>query len=76
MWIFAKKKEKNQKRCPRLVLLDYESDYGNLIKKNGTATAEIKRLWTLSIKILKTVNNISSSYMKKKFTPKTKGKIR
>ena len=31
----SQKIEKIQKRCLRSVLDDYESDYGNLIKKNG-----------------------------------------
>ena len=31
----AQKLEKIRKRCLRLVLDDYESDYGNLSKKNG-----------------------------------------
>ena len=63
-----KKKKQKQKRCLRLVLDDYESDYGNLIKKNGTTT---KRLRTLVTKIFKTINNIKPSYMKNIFTPKT-----
>ena len=63
-----KKKKQKQKRCLRLVLDDYESDYGNLIKKNGTTT---KRLRTLVTKIFKTINNIKPSYRKNIFTPKT-----
>ena len=39
-----KKIGKNQKRCLRLVLDDYESDYGNSIKKTPTTTMEIRRL--------------------------------
>ena len=39
----SQKIEKIQKRCLRLVLDDYESDYENLIKKNGTTAMEIKR---------------------------------
>ena len=35
---FSQKNRKNPKRCLRLVLDDYESNYGNLIKKNGTIT--------------------------------------
>ena len=41
---YLKKKGKNQKRCLRLVLDDYESDYGNSIKKTPTTTMEIRRL--------------------------------
>ena len=69
MWIFTKNK-KIQKRCLRLVLDDYESDYGNLIKKNGNTTMEVKRLQTLATEIFKTINNISPSYMKNIFTSK------
>ena len=31
----------------RIVLGDYESNYGNLIEKNGTTTMEIKRILLL-----------------------------
>ena len=72
----SQKIEKIQKRCLRLVLDDYESDYGNLIKKNGTTTVEIKRLRTLATENFKTINNINPSYMKNIFTPKTNAKIR
>ena len=54
------------------MLDDYESNYGNLIKKNGTTTMKVKRLRTLVTKIFKTINNINPSYMKNMFTPKTK----
>ena len=68
--------EKIQIRCLGLVLDDYKSDNGNLIKKNGTTTMEIKRLQTLATEIFKTINNINPSYMKNIFTPKTNAKIR
>ena len=42
-----------QKLCLRSILDDYESDYGNLIKKNGTTTMEIKRLRTLATEFFK-----------------------
>ena len=64
------------KRCLRLVLDDYKSDYGNLIKKNGTTTMEIKRLRTLATEIFKTINNINPSYIENIFTPKTNAKMR
>ena len=72
----SQKKRKKSKTLPKISTPRLRSDYGNLIKKNSTATAEIKRLWTLATKVFKTVNNNSSSYMKKKITPKTNGKIR
>ena len=65
------KTEKVQNRCLRLGLDDYESDYGNLIKKNVTTTAEMKRLRTLANEIFKTINNMNPSYMKNIVTPKT-----
>ena len=45
-WSFesSQKFEKIQKRFVRLALDDYKKAYGNLIKKNGTTTMEIKRL--------------------------------
>ena len=72
-----KKKEKEKEKTKikislRLVLDDYESNYGNLIKKNGTTTMKVNRLRTLVTKIFKTINNINPSYMKNMFTPKTK----
>ena len=60
---------------PKISLNDYESDYGNSIKKNGTTTIEIKRVRTLATEIFKTINNINPSYMKNIFTPKTNAKI-
>ena len=45
-------------------LNDYESDYTTLLKKTNTNTIEAKRLRTLAIEILKTMNNINSSFMK------------
>ena len=58
---------------PKISLDDYESDYGNSIKKNGTTTMEIKRVRPLSTEIFKTINNIN---MKNIFTAKANAKIR
>ena len=71
----SQKLERNQNCCLRLVLDNYKSNYGNLIKKNGTTTTEIKRLRALGNKIFKTINNINPSHMKNIFTPKTNAKI-
>ena len=76
MRTFAKNRKKIQKRCLRLVLDDYECDYRNLIKRNGTTTMEINRLRTLATEIFKTISNINPSYMKNISTPKTNAKIR
>ena len=67
--------EKIQKCCLRLILDDYKSNYGNLIKKNDNTTMEIQRLRTLVAEIFKTINNINPSYMKDVITPKTNTKI-
>ena len=75
MSIFEEKNEKIQKQCLRLVLDEYESDYGSLIEKNGTTIIQIKRLQTLATEIFKTINNISPSCMKNSFTPKINAKI-
>ena len=66
--------EKIQKRYLKLVLDDQECDYGNLIKKNGSTTMEIKKLRTLATEIFKTINSINPSYMKNIFTPKPNAK--
>ena len=50
-------------------LNDYESDYATLLKKISTTTIEAKRLRTLAIVTLRTMNNINSSFMKDIFTP-------
>ena len=58
VWYFCScesslKIEEKSKTLP--VLDDYESDYGNLFKKNGTTTTEIKRLRTLPTEMFKTI---------------------
>ena len=40
-----------QKRCLRIVLDDYDSDYNVLLRKSGKVTMEIKRLNVLVIGI-------------------------
>ena len=70
----SEKIEKTQKLCLGLVLDDYESDYENVIERNGTSTMEIKTLQTLATEIFKT-NYINPLYRKKNFTPQTNAKI-
>ena len=53
-----RKIEKIQKRCLRIVLDNYGSDYDVLLRKNGKATMEMKRLRILAIEIFKTVQTI------------------
>ena len=60
-----RKIEKMQKRCLRIVLDDYDSDYDVLLRKSGKITMEIKRLRVLTIEIFKKVNNLYPNYMTK-----------
>ena len=81
VWHFStcesiRKIEKIQKRCLRIVLDDYDSDYDVLLREKGEATMEIKRLRVLAIEIFKTVNNLNPNYMKDIFTPKLHPKVR
>ena len=80
VWHFStcesiRKIEKIQKRCLRIVLDGYDSDYDVLLRKSGKATMEIKRLRVLVIEF-KTVNNLNPNYMKVTFTPKLHPKVR
>ena len=54
-----------QKRCLRIVLADYDSDYDVLLRKSGKVTMEIKPLRVLTIEIFKKVNNLYPNYMTK-----------
>ena len=80
VWYFSscesiRKIEKIQKRCLRIILNDYESDYETLLR-NSKPTMEIQRLTTLAVEIFKTVNEIKPPYMKNIFTPKDNAKVR
>ena len=48
-----------RKRCPRLELDDYGSDYEALIKKKGITAIKIKKLRVFVFEIFKTINNIN-----------------
>ena len=70
VWHFStcesiRKIEKMQKRCLRIVLADYDSDYDVLLRKSGKVTMEIKPLRVLTIEIFKKVNNLYPNYMTK-----------
>ena len=71
-----RKIEKIHKRCLRIALDDYDSDYDVLLRKSGKVTKEIKRLRVLAIEIFKTVNNLNPNYMKDIFTSKLHPKVR
>ena len=81
VWHFStcesiRKIEKVQKRCLRIVLDDYDSDYNVLLRKSGKVTMEIKRLRVLAIEIFKAVSNLNPNYMKDIFAPKLNPKVR
>ena len=81
VWYFSscesiRKKENIQKRCLRIVLNDYESDYETLLRNSNKPTMEIRRLRTLAIELFKTLNEINPPCMKNIFTPKENLKVR
>ena len=81
VWHFSscesiKEIEKIQKRCLRIILNDYESDYETLLCNSNKSTMKIRRLRALAAEIFKTVNEINPPYMKTTFTPKENAKVR
>ena len=81
VWHFSfcesiRKIEKIQKRCLRIILNDYESDYETLLCNSNKPTTEIRRLRTLAVETFKTLNKINPPYMKNIFTPKENAKVR
>ena len=78
VWYFSscesiRKIEKIQKRCLRIILNDYESDYETLLRNSNKPTMEIRRL---AVEIFKTLNEINPPCMKNIFTPKENSKVR
>ena len=71
-----RKIEKIQKRCLRIVLDGYDSDYDVLVRKSGKVTMEITRLRVLAVEVFKTVNNLNRNYIKDIFTPKLHPKVK
>ena len=81
VWHFSscesiRKIEKIQKRCLRIILNDYESNYETLFCNSSKPIMEIRRLRTLAVEISKTLNEINPPYMKNIITPKEKAKVR
>ena len=69
VWHFCSSKslnkiEKIQERALRLLQNDFTSDYSELLNKSGKPSMEVKRLRTLALEILKTLNNLNPDYMK------------
>ena len=81
VWHFSscesiRKIEKIQKRCLRIILNDYESDYETLLRNSNKSIMETRRLRTLAVEIFKKLNEINPPYMKDIFTPKENAKVR
>ena len=76
VWHFSTNKsiekiENIHKRCLRLTLNDYKSDYKTLLDKNGKQSIKIRRIKKLAIETFKTVNELNPHFMKTIFTSKT-----
>ena len=81
MWHFSTNKsiekiENIHKRCLRLTLNDYKSDYKTLLDKSGKESMKIRRIKTLAIEIFRTVNELNPHFMKTIFTSKTNSRVR
>ena len=80
MWHFStiksiEKIENIHKRCLRLFVNDYKSDYKTLLDKSGKDSVKIRRSKTLVIEIFKTVNELNPNFMKNIFTSKTNSRV-
>ena len=71
-----RKIENIHKRCLRLTLNDYKSDYKTLLDKSGKESMKIGRIKTLAIEIFKNVNELNPNFMKTIFTSKTNSRVR
>ena len=81
VWHFSTNKciekiENIHKRCVRLTLNGYKSDYKTLLDKSGTDSVKIMRIKTLAIEIFKTVNELNTNFRKTIFTSKTNCRAR
>ena len=80
MWDFSTSKsvekiENIHKRCLRLALNDFKSDYKTLLDKSCKKSMKIGRIKTLATEIFKTVNELNSNFMKSIFTSKTNSRV-
>ena len=76
VWHFSTNKsiekiENIHKRCLRLTLNDYKSDYKTLLDQSGKKSMKIRRIKTLAIEIFKTVNELNPNFIKAIFTFET-----
>ena len=80
-WYFSscksiRKIENIQKRCLRIILNDYESDYETLLCNSKNPTVETRRLTTLATAIFQILNETNPPYKNKIFTPKENAKVK
>ena len=73
-WHFCSKLSQNKTekhRSLKLITNDYNCDYKFSFNETGNSAMEIKRLRTLELEILKTLNNLNPNFMKGifKFSP-------
>ena len=81
VWHFSTNKsiekiENIHKRCLRLTLNDYKSDYKTLLNKSGKKSMKIRRTETLAIEMFKTMNELNPHFMKTIFTSKINSRVR
>ena len=81
VWYFcscksSRKVEQIQKRCLRIILDDFTSDYETLLEKGNNSTTNLKRMKILATEIFKTIYNLNPSLMKDIFTSKINPKVR
>ena len=74
VWYFCscksfRKIEQIQKRCLRIILDDYKSDYEILLEKGETSTMNVKKMRILATEIFKTINDLNPSFIGKIFLP-------
>ena len=72
MWHFCSAKsvkdiEKIEERALRILCNDFSSDYESILNKYVNLTMEIRRLRTLALEVIKTLNNMNPEYMKEIF---------
>ena len=63
----VRKIEQIQTRALRILYNDFDSDYKTLLDKSGECTMEVKRLRTLELEVLKTLNNLNAAFMEEIF---------
>ena len=78
VWHFNTNKsiENLHKHCLRLTLNDHKSDYKTLLDKSGKESMKIRRTKTLAIETFKTINELSTNFIKTIFTSKINSRVR